>query len=425
MIDNAPPLLKQTAGNDRDDWRHAPPHSRKGAGEMSGFALGTEIHARALRGEATPKMVRELGVDRQTVRRLLAQERPMPYPRTAIRPSRVSPYRASIQRRVTEVDDKADRLFQELKAQGSTGGYERVKLAGRPLRAERDRLAAAPRRFETAPRPQAQGDGGRTWAQIGGPRVRVQGGVMVLGDSRRLSVAWTREQTRGTLLTGHQHAFDWCGGLTEAILYDHPTPVGRRRDGDEHVLAWPPPCGDGAHEDGFTPRVCRPDRAQTKGQVASGSQSVKRRVVMGRQVPRGDTLNPMAQEGVMTGADQRLHGPIVRTPAQACLEAPRRPHHGHPPYPLAAVLSRKVAPDCLVTVETTRDSVPPAYVGRTVAVHGSPEGALQLSQQGPLSATPPGPTASLRGAENPGTTRRSDGASRRHRPRLTQRRRWR
>jgi transposase len=151
MIDNAPPLLKQTAGNDRDDWRHAPPHSRKGTGEMSGFALWTEIHARARRGEATPKMVRELGVDRQTVRRLLAQERPMPYPRTVIRPSRVSPYRASIQRRVTEVDDKADRLFQELKAQGSTGGYERVKLAGRPLRAERDRLAAAPRRVKTAP----------------------------------------------------------------------------------------------------------------------------------------------------------------------------------------------------------------------------------------------------------------------------------
>ena len=105
-----------------DDLRHSPPHSLTGEGEMIGFDLWTEIHARARRGEATPKMVRELGVDRQTVRRLLAQERPMPYPQTAIRPSRVSPYRASIQRRVTEVDDKADRLFQELKAQGSTGG---------------------------------------------------------------------------------------------------------------------------------------------------------------------------------------------------------------------------------------------------------------------------------------------------------------
>jgi transposase len=61
-----------------------------------------------------------------------------------------------------------------------------VKLAVRPLRAERDRLAEATLRVETAPGRQAQVDGGTTWAEIGGQPTRVQVLVMVLGYSRRL-----------------------------------------------------------------------------------------------------------------------------------------------------------------------------------------------------------------------------------------------
>jgi DNA-directed RNA polymerase subunit N (RpoN/RPB10) len=58
---------------------------------MSSVKLWTEIQARARRGEATQKIARELGVDRKTVRRLWAPERPVPDQRTVTRPSRVSP----------------------------------------------------------------------------------------------------------------------------------------------------------------------------------------------------------------------------------------------------------------------------------------------------------------------------------------------
>jgi len=151
-----------------DNLRHAPPNSLTREGEMIDVDLWTAIHARARRGEAKQKMARERGVDRKPVRRLLAQERPRPYQRTVSRPSLVSAYLAYMQRRVAEVDDNAYRIDQELKAQGYTGGYERVKLAVRPLRAERDRLAEATVRFETAPGRQAQVDWGSTWADIGG-----------------------------------------------------------------------------------------------------------------------------------------------------------------------------------------------------------------------------------------------------------------
>jgi hypothetical protein len=212
---------------------------------------------------------------------------------------------------------------------------------------------------------------------------------MVLGYSRRLYVECTRDQTLGRLLACHQHAFDWFGGLTEEILYDNPKTVVLKRDWAGRVIEWHPQFWDFAQYYGFTPRLCRPYRAQTKGKVESGIKYVKRSFMIGRQFASWDSLNPLAQEWVLTVADQRLHGTIFRKPAEAFLEEQLRSHAGHPPYYLSAGLCRKVAPDCLVTVETNRYSVPPAYVGRTVEVRWSPEGALQISHQGSLIATHP------------------------------------
>src|SRR5262245_44712848 len=92
-----------------------------------------------------------------------------------------------------------------------------VKLAVRPLRAERDRLAEATLRFETAPGRQAQVDWGTTWAQIGTQLVRVQVFVMVLGYSRRLYVEFTHDQQLATLIACHEHAFDWSLNLSQFV----------------------------------------------------------------------------------------------------------------------------------------------------------------------------------------------------------------
>jgi transposase len=343
-----------------DERLHSPPNSQQEEGEMIGCDLWAEIHALARRGEAKQKIARELGVDRTTVRRLLTPARPSPYQRTAVRPSQVTPYLDYIQRREMEVADNAYRIFQELMAQGYPGGYEMVKLAVRPLRAERDRLAHATVRFDTAPGRQAQVDWGSTWAQIGTQRGRVQLFVMVLGYSRRLYIEWTREQTLSSLLTCHHHAFDWFGGLTEEILYDNPQTIVLKRDWEGRGIEWHPQFWDFAQYYGVMPRLCRPYRAQTKGKVESGIQSVKRSFVQGRPFPTWDALNPMAQEWVRTVADQRIHGTIFRKPAEAFLEERLRPHHGRPPYRLHTVLCRKVASDCLVTLETNRYSVPAA-----------------------------------------------------------------
>jgi transposase len=145
-----------------------------GESPMLDFELWTEGHARFRPGHGKRTMARELGVERQTITRILAQARPAPYRRTVARPTVVTPALDDIRRRAAAVDDHAYRIFQELQARGSSGGYEMVPLAVRPLRAERDRRAEATRRFETAPGRHAQVDWGTTWAQRGTPPVRVQ-----------------------------------------------------------------------------------------------------------------------------------------------------------------------------------------------------------------------------------------------------------
>jgi hypothetical protein len=61
-----------------------------GESPMIDFELWTEVHARFRRGQGKRTMARELGLDRKTVKRILAQERPGPYRRTVPRPSVVT-----------------------------------------------------------------------------------------------------------------------------------------------------------------------------------------------------------------------------------------------------------------------------------------------------------------------------------------------
>jgi transposase len=356
---------------------------------MIEFELWTEVHARFRQGQGKRKIARELGLDRKTVKRILAQERPAPYQRTVARPTVVTPYLGYLHQRAPAVDYNAYRLFQELQARGYPGGYEMVKLAVRPLRAEREQLGAATLRFETAPGRQAQVDWGTTWAEIAGQRVRVEVFVMVLGSSRRRYVECTRDQQVATLMLCHQHACDWFGGLTEELLYDNPKTVVLKRDREGRVLAWNPQFWDFARYYGFTPRLCQPYRAQTKGKVESGVKYVKRSVVLGRPFPNWDALNPTVQDWMVHVADQRIHGTTFRKPAEVFVEERLRSHLGRLPYVLQTRILRTVARDCLVTVETNRYSVPVAYVGRAVEVQWGPDATVQISYQGTLMATHP------------------------------------
>lgn len=177
------------------------------------------------------------------------------------------------------------------------------------------------------------------------------------------------------------------GGLTEELRDDNPTTVVLQRAREGRVIAWNPQFWDVARYDGFTPRLGRPSRAQTQGNVESGVQYIQRSGVKGRMFPAGDALNPLVQEWLVTVADERLQGTTFRRPAEVCAEERLRSPRERPPAVLQTRLRRTVARDCRVTGETTRYSVPAAYVGQTVAVQWGADATGQSDHQGPLIAT--------------------------------------
>ena len=88
---------------------------------MIDFELWTEVHARVRQGHGKRTMARELGLDRKTVKRILAQARPVPSRRTVSRSTVVTPSLEYIRQRAGEVDYNAYRIFHELQERGYLG----------------------------------------------------------------------------------------------------------------------------------------------------------------------------------------------------------------------------------------------------------------------------------------------------------------
>jgi transposase len=91
-------------------------------------------------------------------------------------------------------------------------------------------------------------------------------------------------------------------------------------------VVWNPVFLDFARYWGFTPRLCRPYRAQTKGTVDSGVKYVRRNFLCGLQgrEPGGlDDLNTELRQRVWGVANQRVHG-ATHVQIAAAWEAERR-----------------------------------------------------------------------------------------------------
>jgi hypothetical protein len=143
-------------------------------------------------------------------------------------------------------------------------------------------------------------------------------------------------------------------------------------------IVWHPVFLDFAGYWGFTPRLCRPYRAQTKGKVESGVKYVRRNFLCGLQgrEPGGlEDCNTQLRAWVWEVANQRVHG-TTHEQVSARWEAERvslRPLANRPPYPYVDEELRKVARDAYVSWQGSRYSVPWQYAGREVWVRDRSE----------------------------------------------------
>ena len=279
--------------------------------------------------------------------------------RYAARPRRahkLDPHKAIIEARLAEFPRlSAQRLFDEVRAAGHSGGHSRVRDYVREVR-PRDPVEVAAR-FETPPGRQGQVDFG-TFTLPWGRRHAL---LVVLGHSRLLWLRFHPRRTMAVLTEGQESAFARFGEVPAELLFDQMRAV---------VLADDRSSGGGlamnaeflrfsAHW-GFVARSCRACRAQTKGKVERPIRHLRESFLHGRTFASDDDLNEQAARWLDGTANVRVHGTTGERPADRFERDERaalRPLANRPYRRLGAVPAAPPARRRRVAVEVEKRSL--------------------------------------------------------------------
>jgi transposase len=311
------------------------------------------------------------GYDRKTIRKYLKTPKLPRYGPRPKRGSRLDPFTAYIEERLSAGVWNAVVLLAELKARGYQGGYTTLKDYLRPRRHEA--ACVAVRRFETPPGQQAQVD----WGTIG----RIESAinhktnktlhvfVMTLGHSRAMFADVTTNTQLATLLRMHEAAFAELGGVPHEILYDRMKTVILGLD-ERGEIEWHPLFLDFATYWGFTPRACAAYRPQTKGKVENTIGYVRKNFLCGREARDLTDLRGQLRTWVWEVANQRQHGTTHRHVLSAWQEEKPLlwPLAGRATYPCIGQQKRKVSRDAYVWFQGNRYSVPWKVAGQEVSL---------------------------------------------------------
>jgi len=347
---------------------------------------------RHIQAEPSDRAVhRQTGVHRQTVKRyrdwaaaqgLLGDSLPpieelqalleatMPNPPPPQNVSLVAPYRDIVEQLHKEGVEMAA-IHQRLKERGYTGSYSSVR---RFVRAIDPRLPEATVRVERKPGEEGQVDFGYAGRMIDpatGELRKTWAFVLTLSWSRHQYVEFVFDQTLGTWLRLHCHAFEWLGGVPERLVIDNLKAAIVRACWDDPEIQYA--YRECAEHYGFLISPCRSYTPQHKGKVEQGGvHYVKRNFLGGRQ----PTLLTQANQEVLvwarTTAGVRKHGTTKEQPLVRFQEVEQAYLQPLPEtrYDLATWKVLTLGRDCHVHFEQAYYSAPFRLIGQELRVRG-------------------------------------------------------
>ena len=237
------------------------------------------------------------------------------------------------------------------------------------VRREQRAADVATARYETGPGEQMQIDFGEKKVRIGGVVVVVHLMAAVLGYSRRIFVKAFLVERAEDWRDGIASAFRHFGGVTRMLLVDNTRCLVTGRDVEANALILHEGLVALCKDFGCGVRACAPYRARTKGKVENCVKFVKRNALAGREFASFAELEAHLSSW-MTRVDGRVHGTTNEVPNERFEK--ERPTLKALPSPSIRVrerrLSRIVANDALVDVDTVRYSVPHLLVRARVEV---------------------------------------------------------
>jgi len=262
-------------------------------------------------------------------------------------------------------------VVQQLLAdEGVEASVRTVQRAVEERRRELTASAVATVRFETVPGRQMQIDFGQKQVRIAGEWVRVYLLVAVLSHSRRIFVKAFLAERQDDWREGIAAAFRHFGGVPQEVLGDNAKALVLEHNRAAQTVVFHPGYLAFCKDWDVVPRACGPYRARTKGKTESGVKYAKRNGLAGREFESFAALETHLVEW-MALADQREHGTTHEAPAVRFERDERhalRPLPLRPPVARERRVTRKVANDSLVDVDTVRYSVPHQLVKQSVEV---------------------------------------------------------
>jgi transposase len=269
-------------------------------------------------GTTKSAMARQLGVSRDTIHRWIrdgALDRDLDIdavrygPRRAV-PTKLDAYKPIIEARLHLYPElSAARLLDEIKAAGYVGGYSQLKAYVRQVRPTP--VPEPVIRFETAAGRQAQVD----FAHFRFPWGVRYALLVVLGYSRLLWCRFFARQDMATLFDGLEDAFRYFGGVPQELLFDQmKTVITRDLRLEGGALIRNLEFLRFAHHWGFTPRACRPYRAQTKGKVERPVRYLRGNFVYGRTFVHDADLDQQRARWLDGVANVRVHATTRERP---------------------------------------------------------------------------------------------------------------
>jgi transposase len=348
-------------------------------------SLQHSIATLAAKGWSSRKIARELGLDRETVRRyrLESDSKPAIVPtgsaegsdsKPAIVPAGSKSGRASQCAPFSSVIEaallaglSAQRIYQDLVAgHGFTGGYDSVKRFVRRL----SQQTQPPfRRMECAPGAELQVDLGQgAWVRDQGKRRRPHLFRAVLSHSRKgySEVVW--RQTSESFLRCLENAFRYFGGVTATVVIDNLKAGVIQADWYDPELN--PKLEEFARYYGTVILPTKPATPRHKGKVESGVKYAQNNAIKGRTFESLTAQNTHLADWEKNVADTRIHG-TTRQQVGKIFEEVERPALQSLPaglFPVFEEAQRMVHRDGYVEFKKAYYSAPPEYVGRQVWV---------------------------------------------------------
>ena len=325
-------------------------------------------------GVSISEIARRTGHDRKTIRGIingpLVPEK-KPRKRKLRKIEAFVPY---LEKRIEEGVLNAQKLYQEILGQGYTGKDRAVRAFVHPYREEHHWQATV--RFETEPGHQAQVD----WGSFGtiehyGRKRRLYAFVMTLGWSRVMYLEFTISTDAAWWLRCHLHALHYFDGVPREVLHDNLKTAVLSRTADDKIH-WNPRYLDFAHHYGFSPRACKPYRAQTKGKVESGIKYVRGNFWPGLVFNDLADLNRQARHWLDNVANVRVHGTTKEVPFERLVKEDLQPLSGKADYDTSLISYRRSTKDCLVSYEGNFYSVPFVHAKQRLMLKETEDGEL-------------------------------------------------